>query len=164
MPSNHLILCRPLLLLPSIFPSIRVFPNESVFRIRWSKYWSFSFSISPSNEYSGLISLRMDWHRLNGTTIYAQNGWEPHLILVLIILLITCIILNDRIARECLSYIDLYFLLINSLTIKMCSDFKCFFSTVLKPGFFFFFKERKGDESPPQNKQYPTKLFLESVY
>ena len=61
MPSNHLILCRPLLLPPSIFPSIRVFSNESVLRIRWPKYWSFSFSISPSNEYSGLISFRMDW-------------------------------------------------------------------------------------------------------
>ena len=61
MPSNHLILCRPLLLPPSIFPSIRVFYNESVLRIRWPKYWSFSFSISPSNEYSGLISFRMDW-------------------------------------------------------------------------------------------------------
>ena len=61
MPSNHLILCRPLLLLPCIFPSIRVFSNESVLRIRWPKYWSFSFSISPSNEYLGLISFRMDW-------------------------------------------------------------------------------------------------------
>ena len=61
MPSNHLILCRPLLLLPSIFPSIRVFPNESVLHIRWSKYWSFSLSISPSNEHPGLISFRMDW-------------------------------------------------------------------------------------------------------
>ena len=61
MPSNHLILCHPLLLLPSIFPSIRVFCNESVLHIRWPKYWSFSFSISPSNEYSGLISFRMDW-------------------------------------------------------------------------------------------------------
>ena len=61
MPSSHLILCRPFLLLPSIFPSIRVFSNESVLRIRWPKYWSFSFSISPSNEYSGLISFRMDW-------------------------------------------------------------------------------------------------------
>ena len=61
MPSNHLILCRPLLLLCSIFPSIRVFSNESVLHIRWPKYWSLSFSISPSNEYSGLISLRMDW-------------------------------------------------------------------------------------------------------
>ena len=59
--SNHLILYHPFLLLPSIFPSIRVFPNESVLCIRWPKYWSFSFSISPSNEYSGLISFRMDW-------------------------------------------------------------------------------------------------------
>ena len=61
MPSRHLILCHPLLLLPSIFLSIRVFSNESVLRIRWPKYWSFSFSISPSNEYSRLISFRMDW-------------------------------------------------------------------------------------------------------
>ena len=60
MPSNHLILCHPFLLLPSIFPSIRVFSNESVLHIRWPKYWSFSFSISPSNEYSGLTSFRMD--------------------------------------------------------------------------------------------------------
>ena len=61
MPSNHLIFCRPLLLPPSIFPSIRVCSSESILRIRWPKYWSFSFSISPSNEYSGLISFRMDW-------------------------------------------------------------------------------------------------------
>ena len=61
MPSSHLILCCPLLLPPSIFPSIRVFSNESVFHIRWPKYWSFSFNISPSNEHSGLISFRMDW-------------------------------------------------------------------------------------------------------
>ena len=61
MLSSHLILCRPLLLLPSIFPSIRVFSNESVLPIRWPKYWSFSFSISPSNECSGLISFRIDW-------------------------------------------------------------------------------------------------------
>ena len=61
MPSNHLIFCHPLLLLPSIFPSIRVFLNESVLHIRWPKFWSFSFSISPSNEYSGLISFRIDW-------------------------------------------------------------------------------------------------------
>ena len=64
MPSNHLILCHPLLLLPSIFPSIRVFSNESALRIRWPKYLSFSLSISPSNEYSGLISFRMDWFNL----------------------------------------------------------------------------------------------------
>ena len=61
MSSNHLILCCPLLLLPSIFPSIRVFSNNSVLQFRWPQYWSFSFSISPSNEYSGLISFRMDW-------------------------------------------------------------------------------------------------------
>ena len=64
MPSNHLILCHPLLLLPSIFPSIRVFSNESTLCIRWPKYWSFSFNISPSSEYSGLISFRMDWFGL----------------------------------------------------------------------------------------------------
>ena len=64
MPSNHLILCRPLHLLPSIFPSIRVFSNESVLPIRWPEYWSFSFNISPSNEHPGLISFRMDWFEL----------------------------------------------------------------------------------------------------
>ena len=61
MPSSHLIFCRPLLLLPSVFPSIRVFSNESVLHMRWPKYWSFSFNISPSNEHPGLISFRMDW-------------------------------------------------------------------------------------------------------
>ena len=64
MPSNHLILCRPLLLLPSIFPSNRVFSNKSVLHIRWPKYWSFSFNIRPSNEHPGLISFRMDWLNL----------------------------------------------------------------------------------------------------
>ena len=64
MPSNHLVLCRPLLFLPSIVPSSRVFSSESVLRVSWPKYWSFSFSISPSNEYSGLISFRMDWFGL----------------------------------------------------------------------------------------------------
>ena len=67
MPSNHFILCRPLLLPPSIFPSIRVFSNESALRIRWPKYWSFSFSISPSNKYSGLISFRLDLLTVQGT-------------------------------------------------------------------------------------------------
>ena len=70
MPSNHLVLCCPLFLLPSIFPSIRVFPNELPLQIRWPKYWSFGFSISPSNEYSGLISFRIDWfdlHAVQGT-------------------------------------------------------------------------------------------------
>ena len=61
IPSNHLILCHPLLLLPSIYPRVRIFSNESVLRIRWPKYWSFSFSVSPSSEYSGLISFRIDW-------------------------------------------------------------------------------------------------------
>ena len=75
MPSNHLSLCRPLLLLPSIFPSIRVFSNESVLRIRWPKYWSFSFSISPSNEHSGLISFRMDWLDL----LAVQGALKSHL-------------------------------------------------------------------------------------
>ena len=64
MSSNHLILCHPLLLLSSIFPSIKVFSNESALRIRWPKYWSFSFSINPSNEYSGFISFRIDWFDL----------------------------------------------------------------------------------------------------
>ncbi|XDA72614.1 hypothetical protein R6Z07M_002884 [Ovis aries] len=64
MPSNHLILCHPLFLLSSVFPSIRVFSNESVLHIRWPKYWSFSFSISPFNEYSGLLSFRIDWFNL----------------------------------------------------------------------------------------------------
>ena len=76
MPSNHLILCCPLLLQPSIFPSIRVFSNESVLPIRWPKYWSFSFSISPSNEHPGLISFRMDWLDLlavQGTLIGLQR-------------------------------------------------------------------------------------------
>ena len=81
MPSSHLILCRPLLLLPPIFPSIRVFSNESVLRIRWSKYWSFSFSISPSTEYSALISFRIDWLDLlavQGTQEVAKSiSWIP---------------------------------------------------------------------------------------
>ena len=64
MPSNHLIFCRPLLLLPSIFPNIRVFSNESALCIRWPKYWSFSFNVSPSNQYPGLISFRIDWFHL----------------------------------------------------------------------------------------------------
>ena len=79
MPSNHLILCLPLLLPPSIFPSIRFFSSESVLHIRWPKFWSFSFSISPSNEYSGLISLRMDWllyGRLNHTYDYSIRTFQ----------------------------------------------------------------------------------------
>ena len=94
MPSNHLILCCPLLLLTSIFPSIRVFSNGSVLHIRWPKYWSFSFSISPSNEYSGLISFRMDWldllavqgtlkshlqHHSSKASILQHSGYSPAL-------------------------------------------------------------------------------------
>ena len=78
MPSNRLILCHPLLLLPSIFPSIRVFSNELVLRIRWPKYSSFSFSISPSNEYSGLISFRMDWLDLLAVQGTLKNPLQHH--------------------------------------------------------------------------------------
>ena len=78
MPSNHLTLCRPLLLLPSIFPSIRVFSTESGLRIRWPKYWSFSFSISPSNEYSGLMSFRMDWLDLLAVQGTLKNLLQCH--------------------------------------------------------------------------------------
>ena len=78
MPSNHLILCHPLLLPPSIFPSIRVFSSESVLRIRWPKYWSFTFSISPSNEYSGLISVRMDWLDLLAVQGTLKNLLQHH--------------------------------------------------------------------------------------
>ena len=78
LPSNHLILCRPLLLSPSIFPSIRVFSNESVLCIRWPKYWSFSFSISPSNEYSGLIFFRMDWLDLLAVQGTLKNLLQHH--------------------------------------------------------------------------------------
>ena len=78
MPSNHLILCLPLPLLPSIFPSIRVFSIESVLHIRWPKYWSFSFSISPSNEYSGLISFRIDWFDLFAVQGTLKNLLQHH--------------------------------------------------------------------------------------
>ena len=78
IPSNHLILCCPLLLLPSIFPNIRVFSNESALHIRWPKYWSFSFSISPSNEYSGLISLRIDWFDLLAVQGTLKSLFQHH--------------------------------------------------------------------------------------
>ena len=78
MPSSHLILCQPLLLLPSIFPSIRVFSNELVLRIRWPNYWSFSFSISPSNEYPGLISFRIDWFDLLAVQGTLKNLLQHH--------------------------------------------------------------------------------------
>ena len=78
MPSNHLILCRPLLLLPLIFPSIRVFSSEPALHIRWPKYWSFSFNISPSNEYPGLISFRMDWLDLRAVQGTLKNLLQHH--------------------------------------------------------------------------------------
>ena len=78
MPSNHLILCRPFLFLPSIFPSIRIFSNESALHIRWPRYWSFSFSISPSNEYSGLISFRMDWLDLLASQGTLKSLFQHH--------------------------------------------------------------------------------------
>ena len=78
MQSNHLILCRPFLLLTSIFPSIRVFPNESALQIMWPKYWSFSFNISPSNEYSGLISFRTDWFNLLAFQGTLKNLLQHH--------------------------------------------------------------------------------------
>ena len=85
MPSNHLILCRPLLLLPSIFPSIRDFSNESALHIRWPKYWTFSFSISPSNEHPGLISFSMDWLDLlvvQGTlkSLLQHHSWKASIL------------------------------------------------------------------------------------
>ena len=79
MPSNHLILCCPLLLLPSVFPSIRVFCNESVHRIRWSKYWNFSISVSPSSEYSGLISFRIDWFDLPAVQGTLKSLFQHHI-------------------------------------------------------------------------------------
>ena len=78
MPSNHLILCHPLVLLPSIFPSIKVFSNESALRIRWPKYWSFSFNISSSNEYSGLISFRMNWLDLLAVQVTLKSLLQHH--------------------------------------------------------------------------------------
>ena len=79
IPSNHLVLCCPLFLLPLILPSIRVFSNESALCIRWSKHWSFSFIISPSNEYSGLISFRIDWSHLLADQIHYSNNWIVYL-------------------------------------------------------------------------------------
>ena len=78
MPSNHLILCRPLLLPASVFPSIRAFANESVLCIKWTKYWCFSFNISPSNEYSGLISFRMDWLDILGIQGILKSLFQYH--------------------------------------------------------------------------------------
>ena len=97
MPSNHLILCRPLLLLPSIFPSIRVFSNESALCIRWPKYWSFSFNISPSNEHPGLISCRMDWLDLLAVQGTLKSLLQHHSSKASILLCSTFFIVNSHI-------------------------------------------------------------------
>ena len=107
MPANHLILCLPLLLLPSIFPSIRVFSNESALHIRWPKYWSFSFSVNPSKEHSGLISFRIDWFDLlavqelsrvfSSTTV---NLFDLNQFELGFLLLIAEIILSDTVEKE----------------------------------------------------------------
>ena len=96
MPSSHLILCHPLLLPPSIFPSIRVFSNESVLCIRWPKYWRFSFSISPSNDYSGLISFKIDWFDLLAVQGTLRSLLQYHSISVLSIFLLICIVAKQK--------------------------------------------------------------------
>ena len=96
MPSSHLIFCRPLLLLPPIPPSIRVFSNESTLRMRWPKYWSFSFNISPSNEHSGLISFRMDWWDLLAIQESRVDGFKPYLMLVILCLKKKEIVNNEQ--------------------------------------------------------------------
>ena len=105
MPSNRLILCRPLLLLPSISPTIRVFSTKSVLRIRWPKYWSFSFNISPSNEYSGLISFRMDWLDLLAVQGTLKNLLQHHSSKASILWPIKSIQSQGKaIAKECSNY------------------------------------------------------------
>ena len=96
MSSNHLILCRPLLLLPSIFSSIRVFSDESILRIKWPKYWSFSFNISPSNEYSGLISIRMDWLDLLAVQGTLKNLLQHHSSKASVLQCSTCFMSNSH--------------------------------------------------------------------
>ena len=105
-PCNHFILCGPLLLLPLIFPSIRVFSNESALRIRWPKYWSFSFSISPSNEYSGLISLRTDWFDLLEVQGTLKNLLQNHSSKVLVL--------------QCLAF---FIIIIFFFTLQFCIGF-----------------------------------------
>ena len=108
MPSKHLILCRPLLLLPSIFPSNRVFSNESALRIRWPKYWSFSFNVSPSNEHSGLISFRMDWLNLLAVQGTLKSFLQHHSSKASIN---HRSLENQPINKKCLSGTDLYIVL-----------------------------------------------------
>ena len=97
MPSNHLILCRPLLLLPSVFPRIRVFSNESALRIRWPKYWSFSFNVSPPNEHPGLISFKMDWLDLLAVQGTLKSLYQHHSSKASILLCSASFIVNSHI-------------------------------------------------------------------
>ena len=108
MPSNYLIPCCPLFLLPSIFPSIRVFTNESVLCIRWPKYWSFSFSISPSNEYSGLISFRMDWLDVLAVQGTLESLLQHHSSKASILYSPTLTSIHDYWKNHSLDYMDLY--------------------------------------------------------
>ena len=105
MPSNHLILCCPLHLLPSVFPSIRVFSNESVLHIRWSKYWSFSFSISPSNEYSGLISLRIDWFDLLAVQGTLKSLLQHHISKASVLHCSTFFIIHHMLSRLVIAFL-----------------------------------------------------------
>ena len=100
MPSNHLILCLPLLLLPLIYPSIKVFSNESVLRIRWPEYWNFTFRISPSNAYSGLISFRMDWLDLLAVQGTLKNLPQHHSSKALLLQCLAFLISNTHILLE----------------------------------------------------------------
>ena len=114
MPSNHLILCHPLLLSPLIFPSIRVFSKESVLCIRWPKYWSFSFSISPSNEYSGLISFRIDWLNLLAVQGTLKSLLQLHSSKALIFLMLSFVYsptltsIHDYWKNHSFDWLDLY--------------------------------------------------------
>ena len=126
MPSSHLILCCPLLLLPSIFPSIRVFSNESALHMRWPKYWSFSFNISPSNEHSGLISFRMDWWDLFAVQGTLESSPIPQFKSISSLALSflyspTLTSIRDYWKNHSLDYIDL-FDKVTPLLFKMLSD------------------------------------------
>ena len=115
MPSSHLILCRPLLLLPPIPRSIRVFSNESTLRMKWPKYWSFSFSISPSNEHPGLISFRMDWLDLLAIQVSRVDGFKPNLMLVILCWKNTQIVNNEQCTKLTASDIKVHSLPLISL-------------------------------------------------
>ena len=125
MPSNHLILCHPLLLLPSIFPSIRVFSNESVLHIKWPKYWSFSFSISPSNEYSGLISFWMEWLDLLAVQGTLKNLLQNHYIIFKVFKYIFKYIFKVKLFKYILFHYNIdivaYFILLLNYCVFVCA-------------------------------------------